>query len=249
MRGLRVHFLPELVPTVALVASHCAVIDVLRATTSIATALAAGATSVIPCLTIEDARQRAGGFAAGRALLAGERGGLPIEGFDLGNSPAEYTADKVAGKQLIMTTTNGTKALLHAASAQRIFVAAFVNLNAVVDALADHDQVDLLCAGTDGQITREDVLVAGAMTALLLERGEREINDSAAIALDAWHRIMAHVRPARVQPRLVEAFAGSRGGRNLLEIGMAADLESAAAIDRLTIVPEFLAARGEIVAI
>src|SRR5690606_7749604 len=127
--------------------------DVLRATTTIVEALAAGAASVAPCLTIDDARQRRAELDGGEAILGGERGGRPIEGFDLGNSPAEYTAQRVSGRSVVLTTTNSTKALLHCRAASEILVAGFVNLSVVVERLRDVSRtlaINIVCAGTDG---------------------------------------------------------------------------------------------------
>ena len=95
------------------------VIDVLRASTTLITALAAGAREIIPCVEVEQARDEAAQFAADEVLLAGEREALPIEGFDLGNSPAEYTPEQVAGKTIVFTTTNGTHALAKCGRARR----------------------------------------------------------------------------------------------------------------------------------
>ena len=96
-------------------------------------------------------------------MLGGERRGKRIEGFDLGNSPAEYTPEAVGGRRVFITTTNGTRALHHARLARRVVVGAFVNLSAVVASVRDEPRVDILCAGTDGSETREDILAAGAI--------------------------------------------------------------------------------------
>lgn len=246
MPTLRVHLLPELIDGNALAGSRCVVIDVLRATTTIVAALDAGAQSVIPCLTIEDARQR-GQSLGGKALLGGERGGLPIEGFDLGNSPAEYSHDRVVGRQVVLTTTNGTKALLHARGAGEILIGGFANLSAVCAHLAGRSRVEILCAGTDGHITRDDTLVAGAMAERLTAREAWELNDQAEIARDAWLQIAGRddaLRPYRV----LAALRGSRGGRNLVAIGMQRDIELAAQIDTSALLPRFDPRSGQIVA-
>ncbi|HEV3138127.1 MAG TPA: 2-phosphosulfolactate phosphatase [Pirellulales bacterium] len=270
MPDLRVHFLPELIAPDDLVGSTCVVIDVLRATTTTIYALAAGARAVIPCLTIDDAWQSAAAFPAGQAILGGERGGVKIEGFDLGNSPAEYSPTTVNGKTVVLTTTNGTKALLHCRMAGEILIAGFVNLSAVCHVLAQtsdsnplsprgrgqregerlrstrNSSVNLICAGTDGEITREDVLLAGAIVARLLENGSWHLNDQAAVARDAWLRIMASAASADVQPRLLEALRSSQGGRNLIALGMDRDIELAANVDRFAITPRYHAATGRI---
>ena len=247
MTLLRVHFLPELVDPAALAGSRCVVVDVLRATTTIIEGLAAGATAVVPCLSIDDARRRAKEFEAGQSLLGGERGGRPIDGFDLGNSPAEYTAARVTGKSVVLTTTNGTKALLHCGAGSEILIGALVNLSAVCSWLpaGGNAPVDIVCAGTDGQITREDVLFAGAVAERVAAAGF-QLDDSAEIARDAWRSVSGGTSGGVLQQRLVAAFGASRGGRNLIEIGMADDLHLAARVDQFAIVPQFDPQTGRI---
>ena len=157
VQRLNVHALPEVVTAEDLAGTTAVVIDVLRATTTIVYALAAGARAVVPCLTIEAAHERAAAMAAGTALLAGERGGLAIPGFDLGNSPTEFTPEQVGGKYVVLTTTNGTKALLHCRAAEQVLVAALANLSALCGVLTDCPRVELVCAGTDGHVTEEDL--------------------------------------------------------------------------------------------
>src|SRR5690242_5734390 len=113
-RPILVHLLPTLFEPADLRGGVAVVIDVLRATSTIVQALAAGATSVVPCGEIDEARAIAAKAAPGSVLLGGERKGVTIPGFDLGNSPGDYTSDVVTGKKLIFTTTNGTRALLRA---------------------------------------------------------------------------------------------------------------------------------------
>ena len=103
------------------------VVDVLRATTAMVHALAAGCEAIVPCAEIEEARAVAASLPAGTVLLGGERGGLPIERFDLGNSPATFTREVCRGKTIVMTTTNGTRAILASLEAERVLIAAFVN--------------------------------------------------------------------------------------------------------------------------
>jgi 2-phosphosulfolactate phosphatase len=220
----------------------------LRATTTVIEALAAGAAAVVPCLTVEDAFQQRATHRETLALLGGERGGRPIGGFDLGNSPAEYTPERIRDRTIVLTTTNGTKALLHCRAARGILTAGFVNLTAVVERLKrvlPTRAIHIVCAGTDGIITREDVLVAGAiLTGLNTE--SNSLNDQALIAQNAWACVAAGRSGAELEVRLVEAMRASRGGQNLIEIGMAADIELAARIDRHAIVPTYDAHSGEI---
>lgn len=240
MPHLRVHFLPEFVDPAALAGRRCVVIDVLRATTTIVHALAAGARAVIPCREVAESRQVASLFPPGEVVLGGERGGLPIEGFQLGNSPAEYTPEAVAGKTVVLTTTNGTKALVHCRAASQILVGALVNLSALCARLAESDiaGVDVVCAGTERRVTWDDVLVAGAVAQRLADLGW-QLDDTAQIARDAWRNVAGTSTGDEFQHRLVPALRTSRGGRNLVKIGMADDIARAAAVDRFAIVPRF----------
>lgn len=241
MPTVNVHFLPQLVEPARLTGSTCVVIDVLRATTTITWALEQGAARVLPCLEVADARQTAATLPAGTFLLGGERGGRRIDGFDLGNSPAEYTAERVAEKTIVFTTTNGTRAMHHCRRAGEILIAALVNARAVGDLLARRETSHLLCAGTDGEITREDILAAGAMAALVMRQVPGvELNDQARIAVDAWHAAFATAETTSgtdTSRQLAQLLADSCGGRNLIELGMQADLELAARLSSQSIVP------------
>ena len=231
-RQIDVYLLPALVDPVELEGKAVVVIDVLRATTTIVHALAAGASEVAPCEEIEDAKKLAATLGA-QAVLSGEREGLPIPGFDLGNSPAEYTRERVGGKTLVFTTTNGTRAMHRCRHAARVLLGAFVNFSAICRELADDEQIALICAGTDGHVTREDTLLADAMVDDLARTRKRELNDQAEIAADAWQTAVRLLtdRPLGIMLR------DSRGGRNLIETGQENDIDLAAQIDKFDIVP------------
>jgi len=256
MPRINAHFLPELTSPAELSDSAVVVIDVLRATTTIAEALANGARRVIPCLEVDEARRRAAELPVGEVLLGGERDGQRIDGFDLGNSPCEYTRDAVAGRTIVFTTTNGTKALESCRKARRVLLGAFVNRTAVAAALDDEDVIELLCAGTNGQITREDVLFAGALAAQCIDRRcdrdeERPwLNDEAQLAFDAWRALWFDVaKPldrTHEQELIAEALTDSWGGRNLVRLSLEDDVLHAADLDRLPIVPEWNPAEGTI---
>ncbi|HML47500.1 MAG TPA: 2-phosphosulfolactate phosphatase, partial [Clostridia bacterium] len=136
------------------------VIDVLRMTSVAITALSHGCAGILAVETVEEARSEA---AACGALLGGERGAVRIDGFDLDNSPLNYTADRVSGRRLIMTTSNGTRALAAARPADRVLLAGFINVSAVAEALGQTEKVCLLCAGTHDAFSLEDALTAGAI--------------------------------------------------------------------------------------
>lgn len=190
----------------------CVVFDILRATTTMITALANGADAIIPVAEIAEA------LALRRkqpdVLLAGERNGLRIRAeqtdgidFDLGNSPREFTADRVAGRTIVTTTTNGTRALRACARAQMTFVASFLNLSAVADriALQSPEALVLVCSGTFEEAAYEDVLAAGALLELLGPwPPDAAVADTAPIARQIWEAAkddlpaaMRHSRNAR----------------------------------------------------
>ncbi len=143
------------------------VIDVLRAATTVAAALHAGARTVIPFETVEETAQRARGFARGEVLLAGERRMVRIDGFDLGNSPTEFTPAAVAGRTILFTTTNGTMALVASHGARACFLAAFVTAAATIASVrmlvAEGADVTIICAGHERRVALEDVVCAGRL--------------------------------------------------------------------------------------
>ncbi len=190
---LNVYVLPKFVEPEELAGGTAVVIDVLRATTTTAYALAAGAREVIPCLEISDALALAEQFPADKIVLGGERQGVAIAGFQLGNSPEEYSPDQVGGKTVLLTTTNGTRAMIHARQADEVLVAAFVNAAAIVAKLLDRENIHILCAGTDRHISEDDVFLAG----MLVDRLQRQAgmvyqqNAQAITAREAWLGVFA----------------------------------------------------------
>jgi len=191
LKTLQVHYLPQFVAEADLAGETVIVVDLLRASTTICHALAAGAADVTAFLEVGEL-VRAAQAAPHRdeLVLGGERQGRRIDGFDLGNSPAEYTADEVFGRRVFFTTTNGTMALQHTRLAARVLVGALVNLTATVDAAAADDAVHVLCAGTNGHVTREDQLAAGAIAHELLRRDQRDCSDLARAVLGEWQELL-----------------------------------------------------------
>jgi 2-phosphosulfolactate phosphatase len=231
-RQIDVYLLPDLVEPAALAGKTVVVIDVLRATTTIVQALAAGAREVVPCLEVEEARQAAAKLGKA-AVLGGERGGVAIAGFDLGNSPAEYSPERVGGKAVVFTTTNGTRAMQRCKLAGRVLLGAFVNFSAVCREVAGSDHIALVCAGTDGHVTREDTLLAGAIVDDLGRAKKVQLNDQALLAADAWQTAVRLMTDRPLGMMLRE----SRGGRNLIETGQENDIDLAAQIDKFDVVP------------
>ena len=206
------------------------VLDILRATTTMVQALSAGAKSIYPVASIEEALRLANTFGRDEVLLCGERKCLPIEGFDLGNSPAEFTRDKVAGKTLVMTTTNGTAAFALTGGAARVLIGSLLNLTAVVEDLARSgaDPV-IVCAGRERHFALEDVAVAGIMAARLMDArpGDWTLNDGA----------LAAIALAREFGVKQSAFRMTASGRQLLSVGHDRDLDFCAQIDTLQLLP------------
>jgi 2-phosphosulfolactate phosphatase len=196
--------------------SVCVVFDVLRATSTMVTALANGAAVILPVAEIAEAldvRRR-----EPQVLLAGERDGVLIPAsvtgsvaFDLGNSPREFTREKVAGRTIVMTTTNGTRALRACAKAREVLVCSFLNLSATASFLGKEqpERLLLVCSGTYEEAAYEDVLGAGALCQLVWEGYEGgAVADSAHMAL----------RLFRMEEQdLAGALSRSRNGRRLLE--------------------------------
>jgi 2-phosphosulfolactate phosphatase len=246
MPELRVHHLPSLVSPGDLAGGTAVVVDVLRATTTIVYALAAGARSVIPCLTIDEAREVAAGLPRGQAILAGERGGLKIDGFDLGNSPLEFTREAVARKDVVLTTTNGTKALLHCRQADQVLVGAFANVSALCYVLGKCAKVDVVCAGTDGNLTKEDAMLAGTIAIQLMNRPDWILNIDARVSQSVLEAVTRGTTGEDRDAHMLEGVRSSPGGRNLVNIGMDRDIEVAARTDVFAIVPRFDPTTGRV---
>jgi len=218
MNSLEALFTPAdfaLLPQRDLSATVCVVFDVLRATSTVITALANGANAVIPVAEIPEA------LAIRRkqpdVLLAGERDGVRIPAsltgsipFDLGNSPREFTQSVVAGKTIVTTTTNGTRALRACAKAQATFAAAFLNLGATAERILQLRPTNLLlvCSGTYEQAALEDILAAGALADLVWPQYEAgDVADTARAARDLYR---LHEKD------LCGALGQSKNGRRLL---------------------------------
>lgn len=154
-------------------------IDVLRATTAICTAFEHGAEKIIPVSSVEEARDyKRMGYMAGA-----ERNGKIVEGFDFGNSPYTYMGDVVKGKTLVLTTTNGTRAINRAAKTHKVLVGALINLDAITEYLIDQpDDVLLLASGWQGKFNLEDSICAGAITEALLDSGKYMSDEDSTIA-------------------------------------------------------------------
>ena len=208
------------------------VIDVLRASTTVAVALANGAKAVSPFESSDEVVARAKQFERDDVLLAGERRMHAIPGFDLGNSPREYTAEAVEGKTVLLTTTNGTVALAGIQGARDVVVASYVNYSAVSTIIraAGRGEADvtIVCAGRDRQFALEDAACAGRFTRAVKRPSTVRLND-AAQACSMIDR--------RYGDRLDRLFEDSEHGRALAEAGFAEDLIVCANVDSHPVIP------------
>ena len=239
---IHVHLLPTLIADGALKGGIAVVIDILRATTVMAHALAAGAERIHPCLEVDEAFDLAAKLGPD-ALLAGERKGLPIEGFRFGNSPASFTPASCGGRPIVMTTTNGTKALLAALEADRLFVGSFVNRTATHEALrlaAEGRPIHLICAGTDGLSSLEESLFAGAVVAGCSDFTQ-PANDEARMLGRLWNSLEVDRLAGEAREiQLLSFLATGRGGMRVREIGLEADVRDVCRIDRFDIAAEVI---------
>ena len=211
------------------------VLDVLRATTTITVALYHGARAVLPAASTEEALRIAQNLKRDDVVLAGERKSQRIPGFALGNSPLEFTPDAVRGKTIVITTTNGTPALIAAQGARDVIVGAAVNFALVVErcraALAQHGELVILCAGRERQFALEDAFAAGRLAKVLLPEGGLravEVNDGALAALE----LARHYGE-----RWLRAFRASSHGCELAALGFREDVRVCATEDTHPILP------------
>ena len=212
-----------------------AVIDVLRASTTIAVALHHGARNVVPLESADEVITRAKQLDRSETILAGERRMLPIDGFDLGNSPLDFTREKVEGKTVLFTTTNGTAALAGLSGAREVLIASYVNFSAVARALRlatkQGADVTLLCAGREKMFSLEDAACAGRFVKAIVRRATTAALGDGAVACLLVDR--------RYGENLARLFGDAEHGRALADAGFGADLEACANIDAYPVVPVF----------
>jgi 2-phosphosulfolactate phosphatase len=211
------------------------VIDVLRASTTIATALDHGARCVIPCESPDEVVLRSKQFERRDVKLAGERRMLAIPGFDFGNSPAEYRREAVEGKTILFSTTNGTPALVATQGARDVIVASYVNFQAALaylrTAARGGADVAIVCAGRERQFSLEDAACAGRFVRGVMRRRPDVLLNDAAQACVLLDR--------RYGDRLDLLFADAQHARALTDAGFATDLDACARIDAHPVVPVY----------
>jgi 2-phosphosulfolactate phosphatase len=228
---IEVYFAPTELGERDLVGCVTAVIDVLRATSTITEAIANGARAILPAADMDDAMRLAQTFGRTEVLLCGERAARKIEGFDLGNSPMEFTSEAVADKLVVMTTTNGTPALVAGQAADRCIVASYLNMTAAArDLKAGDKPIVILCSGRQGRFSLDDALCAGSLIRTLHEGHTARIrmNDAALAASALERRYRAHL--AAVMNRTAAA-------RQIVEAGHAEDIAYCLTRDRHDVVP------------
>lgn len=212
MASIKIHITPEKVA-----APTCVLIDVLRATSSIVAALANGAKYVLAVSTLKEARR----LKRKDVILAGERNAVKPKGFDLGNSPRSFKKEIVKGKGIVLTTTNGTKAL-RLLNCQTVIAASFLNISSVTEYLQNEKEIHIMCAGTKGKFSLEDFLLAGFIAGL-----DPNPLDEAAVA----KALAENVR------NVENLILKSSHARRLIELGMEEDIKFCLKKDLYGIVP------------
>jgi 2-phosphosulfolactate phosphatase len=212
------------------------VIDILRAGTTMCAALSHGARAVVPVASTEEALRLATTLGAAETVLAGERNALQIPGFALGNSPREMVPEVVRGKTVVMTTSNGTGALLAVASSPQVYLACAANFSAASarahEAWERQEDLLVLCAGREHRFALDDAYCAGRLVEAAMGggRGRKGLNDAAIATLDLVRRYgQKWERP----------LVSSRAGRELVELGFKEDVADAARVDAYPVLAQF----------
>jgi 2-phosphosulfolactate phosphatase len=234
---LTVYFTPLGVTPNAIAGRPVLVVDVLRTTTTMVAALAHGAKAILPASTAEEGLRLAANLERDAVLLAGERGMDPVEGFALGNSPAEMSNGAVGGKTIVMATTNGTAAVVAADTGRPVLIGAVTNFTAAVErakaAFQEAGEITILCSGRERMFALEDAYVAGRFAQALIpsrERRKAEFNDAALAALELTRRY---------GDKWKNAISSSAAAKSLKAAGYKADVAAATEVDTQTIVPEY----------
>lgn len=231
---LFVYHTPELTPTQDF--PDCAIaVDVLRATSTIATALAAGAEAVEVFSDMDKLMQTSAAWPSEKRLRAGERGGGKVAGCDLGNSPLDCTPELMQGRRLFISTTNGTRALQRVQQSKTVLAAALINRQAVVNHLLTHqpETVWIVAAGWEGSFSLEDTVCAGAITHYLQEKLDCSLDD-----LTGNDEVVGAVSLYRQwQGQLLELFHHASHGKRLLRLDCHDDLKYCSQLDVLNVLP------------
>ncbi|MCJ7656669.1 MAG: 2-phosphosulfolactate phosphatase [Candidatus Atribacteria bacterium] len=231
MNNLETLFIPEEIKNTELAGKLVVVIDVLRASSTIVTALANGCRVFIPILSPEQAKEKAQQFEKDSVLLGGEREGKKIEGFDLGNSPREYKGEVVKDKTIIFSTTNGVKTLEMVKNAHRIIIGSFLNLHAVCNYCTNYQgDILIICAGREGKYSLEDTACAG----MLIDSLKNALSD---IYQESDANLTAQLLYEKFGNHILAILQKSQHGRYLESIGLNEDLKFCSQLDFFHIVP------------
>ena len=230
---LDVFFTPNQVKPIETAGRLVVIVDVLRASTTVATALGNGARTVIPVEGADEVISRSREFARSKILLAGEQKMYPIAGFDIGNSPQAFTPAVVEGKTILITTTNGTKTLMGVQNARDIVIASYVNFSAVLVmmklAASSNTDIAIICAGEEGSFTLEDAACAGRYVRAIPKKADSVVaNDAAAASV---------LIEKRYGDNIAKVFKESSHGQALQSAGFGDDLTAAAEVDSYPVVP------------
>jgi 2-phosphosulfolactate phosphatase len=229
---LNVFLSPIIVDELYFTGKTTVVIDILRATSTIATAINNGAKEVVPVASVEFAVKVSGGMFGGQTLLGGERNTKKIEGFALGNSPFEYSKDIVEGKSIVFFTTNGTKSIVKSKYSENLYTCSFLNISAVVKHLITlNTDVEIVCAGRNNYFSIEDSICAGMLISKIKKvKEDSYLNDSGIAVLTLYEKYGGN---------LIKMMRESDHGKILLENGFEADLEYCSSIDMLDVIPVY----------
>ena len=234
MNNLETLFIPEEIKNIELAGKLVVMIDVLRASSSIVTALANGCRGFIPILSPDQAREKAQQFEKERILLGGEREGIKIEGFNLGNSPREYKREAVKDRTIIFSTTNGVKTLEMVKGANGIIIGSFLNLQAICNYCTNYKgDILLICAGKEGKFSLEDTACAGMII--------NSLKDVFPVACqqESDANLTAQLLYEKFGNNILEILRKSQHGRYLESIGLGEDLKFCSQLDFFHIVPIF----------
>ena len=205
------------------------VIDVLRASATIAQALYNGCKDVIPVESADRALDLMQKIGRGFVLLCGEREGKKIEGFDLGNSPYEYENAVVKDKTLIFATTNGSKAIVKASAGEKVVIGSFVNFQSVLDLVANlNKDLSVLCSGENNHFSLEDAVCGGMFIDKLKDYGKVQLNDGAQVACILYQKN---------KENLLKALETSEHGKYLISLGFKNDLSFCCQLDAIPVLP------------
>ncbi len=204
----------------------------LRATSTIVTAINNGVKEIVPVASVEFAVKVSGGMFGGQTLLGGERNTKKIEGFALGNSPFEYSKEIIEGKSIVFYSTNGTKAIAKAKFSEQLFICSFLNITAIANHIISlNTDLEIICAGRYNCLSLEDSVCAGMLVSKLQEHfGDLEINDSAKAAIIMYEKFGSDI---------FSLLQITDHGKILIENGFEADLQYCSGLDILDTVPYY----------